>query len=467
MPNEPLFPRAPGALAPAPIPDPVEPEDFEAYSLRRGAQAEFDRSDPFSNFSDSFALPVARDIASVNRFDLLYGILKPVYGALRYFDPEEPAEPEERLKSPVTTKNIDDPANKTEATGPKLPDEGEIKGKGSDSFSGAMVREGLPYIAKTMALTAVTGPGSVGYGTWLALDAATDALMGFVIEDPDDPEGLMNYLISDTDELSETQRRVLNGFIEGVTNVLGEGLVAGGIGLKKALKSGEAAKLSEDLLARTANTDRMINSIARSDPENFAAYYNDQQLMELAPDLAIEKRARKFAESLQELDAKVSAAAKPAEVVELATNLKATEAKDAMNVSTLPTTTGPARRPPNLPAGVEALETILIEDMGLEKLSLSIGRDDVLKINLIEVASGKQSQGVGKAAMEEIILFADLNGLTVALTPEARGTTKGGVKRLRKFYQQFGFEPNTGPSRDLAISESMVRTPKGVSDGGS
>jgi hypothetical protein len=60
--------------------------------------------------------------------------------------------------------------------------------------------------------------------------------------------------------------------------------------------------------------------------------------------------------------------------------------------------------------------------------------------------------------MRELTDFADAQGVPMALTPDA--AFGGTVSRLREFYQRFGFRPNAGRSRDLSISESMIRDAK-------
>jgi GNAT superfamily N-acetyltransferase len=80
-----------------------------------------------------------------------------------------------------------------------------------------------------------------------------------------------------------------------------------------------------------------------------------------------------------------------------------------------------------------------------------------LTLSKIVVPKAARGQGVGSQVMDDVLSFADANGVKVMLTPDA--SFGGSVPRLKQFYGRFGFEPNTGRSRDLSISESMVRQP--------
>lgn len=90
-------------------------------------------------------------------------------------------------------------------------------------------------------------------------------------------------------------------------------------------------------------------------------------------------------------------------------------------------------------------------------LDISGKAEGPLTVNRIVVPKDERGQGVGSAAMRDILDFADQQGRTVALTPDAAfGTPKG---KLIDWYKEMGFQLNKGRDRDLSISELMRRDP--------
>lgn len=78
-------------------------------------------------------------------------------------------------------------------------------------------------------------------------------------------------------------------------------------------------------------------------------------------------------------------------------------------------------------------------------------------IIISKIVAGERSKGIGTKAMEEIIGFADQHGLSVALTPSS--DFGGSIKRLEKFYKQFGFKKY----KDFLHKEKLSRDPKNKS----
>jgi len=77
---------------------------------------------------------------------------------------------------------------------------------------------------------------------------------------------------------------------------------------------------------------------------------------------------------------------------------------------------------------------------------------DHLELGKIEVPKKLRGTGVGTEAMQKIIDRADAEGKDIRLTPSTDfGATS--VKRLEKFYRQFGFVKN----KDLKYKDTMVR----------
>lgn len=92
-------------------------------------------------------------------------------------------------------------------------------------------------------------------------------------------------------------------------------------------------------------------------------------------------------------------------------------------------------------------------------------------VDLEGIQVSKESpRGTGTAAMEELVRWADKNGVFLTLSLGEKGyspktawkktTSKG---RLEKFYRRFGFIPNRGRGKryELSIYTSMYREPRG------
>ena len=83
----------------------------------------------------------------------------------------------------------------------------------------------------------------------------------------------------------------------------------------------------------------------------------------------------------------------------------------------------------------------------------------IIKVSSIRVPEKLRNKGLGTNAMNDLVKYADKTNQKIALTPSTDFGASS-LKRLYEFYNRFGFEHNTGKSRDLSISESMIRNPK-------
>lgn len=86
-------------------------------------------------------------------------------------------------------------------------------------------------------------------------------------------------------------------------------------------------------------------------------------------------------------------------------------------------------------------------------------RGDVLTLDKIVVPEAARGQGTGSEIMQALAEYADANGKAIALTPSA--DFGGDPRRLRAFYQRFGFKDNKGGDKAFTVSESMLRMPQG------
>ncbi|WP_328717560.1 GNAT family N-acetyltransferase [Halomonas elongata] len=79
------------------------------------------------------------------------------------------------------------------------------------------------------------------------------------------------------------------------------------------------------------------------------------------------------------------------------------------------------------------------------------------RVTVSRVVAPERGQGIGSAVMQRLTDWADASGRTLALTPSS--DFGGSAKRLREFYQRFGFVENKGRHKDYEISEAMYREP--------
>jgi predicted GNAT family N-acyltransferase len=111
---------------------------------------------------------------------------------------------------------------------------------------------------------------------------------------------------------------------------------------------------------------------------------------------------------------------------------------------------------------IKTFESFLTEGYIMQDLEQELGivldlwdNGDHLELGKIEVPKNLRGSGVGTEAMEKIIARADAEGKDIRLTPSTDfGATS--VKRLEKFYRQFGFVKN----KDYKYKDTMVRYAK-------
>ena len=112
---------------------------------------------------------------------------------------------------------------------------------------------------------------------------------------------------------------------------------------------------------------------------------------------------------------------------------------------------------------LDQLTATLKAKHGLKHLWIFDTGNDQIELSAIMVDKAEQKQGKGSAAMEDLVDYADMHGLTIVLTPGVKDIHQGTSSRSRlvKFYRRFGFIENKGRSMDFAIGGGkMVRYPK-------
>lgn len=80
-----------------------------------------------------------------------------------------------------------------------------------------------------------------------------------------------------------------------------------------------------------------------------------------------------------------------------------------------------------------------------------------ITLHTIAVERTQRNVGTGTAILRSICEFADMNGLSITLTPDS--SLGGNLKKLHKFYKRFGFVKYT----EYYYSDSHIRYPKGQS----
>lgn len=124
-------------------------------------------------------------------------------------------------------------------------------------------------------------------------------------------------------------------------------------------------------------------------------------------------------------------------------------------------------REPRPEAGLSTSETVneaeqrIRQQHGLQTFSLSERDGDIVLNNMVVDEKGR---GVGTAAMQDLVEYADQIGRRILLTPGKRADQTGttSTTRLKRFYKRFGFVENKDRNRDFEISEGMYRDPEQV-----
>jgi GNAT superfamily N-acetyltransferase len=94
-------------------------------------------------------------------------------------------------------------------------------------------------------------------------------------------------------------------------------------------------------------------------------------------------------------------------------------------------------------------------------VDVSIGPEgDAIELSKIVVPKDARGAGVGTAAMEDLIRYADENGKRIVITPSTDFGASS-VPRLKQFYKRFGFVENSGKNKDFSTRQTMYRDPKG------
>jgi GNAT superfamily N-acetyltransferase len=107
------------------------------------------------------------------------------------------------------------------------------------------------------------------------------------------------------------------------------------------------------------------------------------------------------------------------------------------------------------PASLDEIKTSA-RDAGLDVAVRE--RGDVITLDKIVVPEDGRGQGAGTQTMQALVDYADAQSKAIALSPT--DDFGGDTKRLREFYQRFGFVENKGADKAYSVSESMLRMPQ-------
>lgn len=83
-----------------------------------------------------------------------------------------------------------------------------------------------------------------------------------------------------------------------------------------------------------------------------------------------------------------------------------------------------------------------------------------LVLDLIRTPADLREAGLATAALRDLLDYADQSGQALALTPEPLGPGCPTRRTLMRWYTAHGFRANSGPGRDLAFRESLIRRPR-------
>lgn len=106
----------------------------------------------------------------------------------------------------------------------------------------------------------------------------------------------------------------------------------------------------------------------------------------------------------------------------------------------------------------------LIPRVNQGHLHIYLTQSGFLKVSSIRIPEQQRGKGIGTKIMNELIVFADRNGLNMALTPaggidNSYSGRPSNKKKLTKWYRTFGFVPNKGRNKDYTTRETMIRFP--------
>lgn len=88
--------------------------------------------------------------------------------------------------------------------------------------------------------------------------------------------------------------------------------------------------------------------------------------------------------------------------------------------------------------------------------------NESIKISAIVLNTDARNMGIGTKIMSDIVKYADENNKILTLTPSS--DFGGNKARLISFYKRFGFVSNRNKNKDYRYSDSMIRTPKNITE---
>jgi len=225
----------------------------------------------------------------------------------------------------------------------------------------------------------------------------------------------------------------------------------------------EVAQAQEDLVSSKTRLDEITESISQRIDYTEEDLANFDTLEEDKANGVITALAEKVAEgaTLSDIENNVYNANK--KQVDEVSNLVAERTAIEQEVSDLESILQASNRKVEFRAEEKInpidFSTQLEERYGVQlDLTGNLDKGDIT-LSRIVVPEDKRNTGVGTKVMEEIIKYADANGLKITLTPS---TDFGGqsVKRLTDFYKKFGFVENKGDNKDFKIKDAMYRSPE-------
>lgn len=110
---------------------------------------------------------------------------------------------------------------------------------------------------------------------------------------------------------------------------------------------------------------------------------------------------------------------------------------------------------------VQELAKHIKDKYGLAQFNVYKRHDGVWQLADIEVPKNIRKQGIGTAAIRELLDAADDEAARVWLTPALRDPAHGTTSRSRlvEFYKRLGFVENKGRNKDFTLMGGMYREP--------
>ncbi len=93
-------------------------------------------------------------------------------------------------------------------------------------------------------------------------------------------------------------------------------------------------------------------------------------------------------------------------------------------------------------------------------IQLQVTNSVYIILDRIYIPVRVRKKGIGTEILTQLCKIADEERKTIVLSAERIDNTTTSVRRLKRFYRQFGFVENYGKRKDYLIKHNMYRLPQ-------